>query len=254
MTETSPGRLGVPHQELPRRHAGRRREGRHPRHRSGSSRSASTSAWSIPMTLEPQPWDGESRGELQVAGPWIAREYYNDDRVARVVHRRRLAQDRRRRHRRSRGLHPARRPHQGRREVRRRVDQLGRARERDHGAPRGGRGGRDRRSPPEVVRAPARLRGRQREGERSRRRRSSSSSTVGWPSGGCPTTSCSSTRCRRPRSASSRRRTCVTDSRTTSSRPPELVGCRGVAAADGRPERGRGFAASLYPGARRVRG
>jgi fatty-acyl-CoA synthase len=26
------------------------------------------------------PWDGESRGELQVAGPWVAREYYNDDR------------------------------------------------------------------------------------------------------------------------------------------------------------------------------
>ncbi|MCC6225921.1 MAG: long-chain fatty acid--CoA ligase [Microthrixaceae bacterium] len=25
-------------------------------------------------------WDGESSGELQVAGPWIAREYYNDER------------------------------------------------------------------------------------------------------------------------------------------------------------------------------
>jgi fatty-acyl-CoA synthase len=33
-----------------------------------------------PVTLEPQPWDGTSRGELQVAGPWIARAYYNDDR------------------------------------------------------------------------------------------------------------------------------------------------------------------------------
>jgi fatty-acyl-CoA synthase len=33
-----------------------------------------------PVTLEPQPWDGEARGELQVAGPWIAREYYHDDR------------------------------------------------------------------------------------------------------------------------------------------------------------------------------
>ncbi len=29
---------------------------------------------------ETVPWDGESSGELQVAGPWIAREYYNDDR------------------------------------------------------------------------------------------------------------------------------------------------------------------------------
>jgi fatty-acyl-CoA synthase len=31
-------------------------------------------------TGEPVAWDGEERGELQVAGPWIAREYYNDDR------------------------------------------------------------------------------------------------------------------------------------------------------------------------------
>ena len=29
-----------------------------------------------------QPWDGESSGELQVAGPWIAATYYNDDRAA----------------------------------------------------------------------------------------------------------------------------------------------------------------------------
>ena len=33
-----------------------------------------------PVTLEAKPWDGDSRGELQVAGPWIAREYYNDPR------------------------------------------------------------------------------------------------------------------------------------------------------------------------------
>ena len=31
-------------------------------------------------TDETVPWDGQSRGELQVAGPWVAREYYNDDR------------------------------------------------------------------------------------------------------------------------------------------------------------------------------
>jgi fatty-acyl-CoA synthase len=35
-----------------------------------------------PDTLEEMPWDGEARGELQVAGPWIARSYYNDDRSA----------------------------------------------------------------------------------------------------------------------------------------------------------------------------
>jgi len=33
-----------------------------------------------PESLEAVPWDGEARGELQVAGSWIAREYYNDDR------------------------------------------------------------------------------------------------------------------------------------------------------------------------------
>jgi len=31
-------------------------------------------------TGEELPWDGESQGELQVAGPWIAKEYYNDPR------------------------------------------------------------------------------------------------------------------------------------------------------------------------------
>jgi fatty-acyl-CoA synthase len=34
-----------------------------------------------PATLEKQPWDGETSGELQVRGPWIARTYYNDDRA-----------------------------------------------------------------------------------------------------------------------------------------------------------------------------
>jgi fatty-acyl-CoA synthase len=33
-----------------------------------------------PGTIDEQPWDGESSGELQVAGPWIASAYYNDDR------------------------------------------------------------------------------------------------------------------------------------------------------------------------------
>ncbi|MEE1564844.1 MAG: long-chain fatty acid--CoA ligase, partial [Acidimicrobiales bacterium] len=33
-------------------------------------------------TDEDLPWDGESRGELQVRGPWVARTYYNDDRAA----------------------------------------------------------------------------------------------------------------------------------------------------------------------------
>ncbi|MEZ5374013.1 MAG: long-chain fatty acid--CoA ligase [Microthrixaceae bacterium] len=31
---------------------------------------------------EPVPWDGETQGELQAAGPWITNGYYNDDRSA----------------------------------------------------------------------------------------------------------------------------------------------------------------------------
>jgi fatty-acyl-CoA synthase len=33
-----------------------------------------------PGTADELPWDGEARGELQVAGPWVAASYYNDDR------------------------------------------------------------------------------------------------------------------------------------------------------------------------------
>jgi fatty-acyl-CoA synthase len=33
-----------------------------------------------PGSTEPLPWDGESSGELQVKGPWIAAAYYNDER------------------------------------------------------------------------------------------------------------------------------------------------------------------------------
>jgi fatty-acyl-CoA synthase len=35
-----------------------------------------------PGTDEELPWDGEARGELQAAGPWIAAGYYNDERSA----------------------------------------------------------------------------------------------------------------------------------------------------------------------------
>ena len=33
-----------------------------------------------PGSMEALPWDGESSGELQVRGPWIASQYYNDER------------------------------------------------------------------------------------------------------------------------------------------------------------------------------
>ena len=90
-----------------------------------------------PGTADELPWDGEARGELQVAGPWVAAGYYNDERETELVHRRRLAAHRRRRDDHARRLHPARRPHEGPRQVRRRMDLLGRARERDHGPPAG---------------------------------------------------------------------------------------------------------------------
>jgi fatty-acyl-CoA synthase len=35
-----------------------------------------------PSSGEALPWDGEARGEVQVRGPWIASEYYNDPRGA----------------------------------------------------------------------------------------------------------------------------------------------------------------------------
>src|SRR5699024_5837468 len=34
------------------------------------------------VTGEEVPWDGETRGELQARGPWIAKSYYDDDRSA----------------------------------------------------------------------------------------------------------------------------------------------------------------------------
>ncbi len=33
-----------------------------------------------PGTIDELPWDGEGRGEVQVRGPWIARDYYDDPR------------------------------------------------------------------------------------------------------------------------------------------------------------------------------
>ncbi len=89
--------------------------------------------------------DHDSGGELQVRGPWIARAYYEDpsgdekftdDGWLRTGDVAELE---------ARCVHQARRPHQGPGQVWRRVDLLGRARERRHGAPRRGRGGRDRR-------------------------------------------------------------------------------------------------------------
>jgi hypothetical protein len=73
-----PHRVRVHHQVEPGR-AHRRREGRpahHRRHRVVRRRDAR----GRPRHLEEKPWDGETSGELQVRGPWVIREYYDDER------------------------------------------------------------------------------------------------------------------------------------------------------------------------------
>ena len=92
------------------------------------------------------PWDGESMGELEIRGPWVAAGYYDtpeqadrwtDDgwfKTGDVVS---LHPTR---------LHPDQGPLEGRDQVGRRVDLVGRARERADGAPGGRRGGGDRRA------------------------------------------------------------------------------------------------------------
>ena len=96
--------------------------------------------------------------------------------VARPVPRR-LAAHRRHRLARRPGLHADQRPHQGRHQVRRRVDLLGRARERGDGPPRRGRGGGDRRARRALERAPAGGRGARGRGRTTRPTSCSSSST-----------------------------------------------------------------------------
>ena len=116
---------------------------------------------------EEVPWDGESTGELEVRGPWIACAYYADDERGEV--RRRLAAHRRHRLDRPARARSADRPLEGRHQVRRRVDLLGRPRERADGAPGGPRGGGDRPARRALERAAAGLRGAR--GRRAARRR-----------------------------------------------------------------------------------
>ena len=103
------------------------------------------------------------------------RDYYEDPTPAGEVPRRLAAHRRHRVDRRAR-LHPDLRPLEGRHQVRRRVDLLGRARERADGAPRGRRGGGDRQARRALVRAPARVR-RARGGRRTSRPRSCASTS-----------------------------------------------------------------------------
>ena len=108
------------------------------------------------------------------------------------------------------------RPHQGRHQVGRRVDQLGRARERAHGPPGGGRGGGDRRAAPEVGRAAAGLRRAARGADGHADGAARVPRADGSRSGGCPTRSCSWPPSRAAPPASSSRRRCESSSRTSS--------------------------------------
>ena len=120
---------------------------------------------------EQVPWDGEAMGELEVRGPWVAAAYYDAPESGRPLDRGRLVPHRRHRLDPSARLHPDQGPLEGRDQVGRRVDLVGRARERAHGASRRRRGGGDRGAGRQVGRAPARggraARGRRGDGGRA---------------------------------------------------------------------------------------
>ncbi len=107
--------------------------------------------------------------------------------------RRRLAAHRRHRRGRRERLRADHRSLEGRDQVRRRVDLLGRARERADGPSGRGRGGGDRQARRALGRAPAVLRGAARGRERSAPRSCASTCAAASRSGGCPTSSRSST-------------------------------------------------------------
>ena len=144
------------------------------------------------------PNDGTSVGEFEIRGPWVTGSYYKDEDPAKF-HDGWLRTgdvgtlD-------TPGLHDDLGPHEGRHQVRRRVDLLGRARERRDGPPRRLRGGRHRHPRPEVVRAPAGGRRAEARAARPPRPTWSSSWSTACRAGGCPTSGPSSTRC--PRRAS----------------------------------------------------
>ena len=151
MTETSPVGVGVPHQVDARRRRSTTTAGPNCA-RASASPLVGVEARRRPSRIG-QPDRAAAVGRRhprRAAGPRPVdrRRLPRRPPLARVVHRRRMATHRRRRHHRSPRLHPPGRPHQGRHQVRRRVDQLGRARERAHGPPPGGRGGGRRRRPP----------------------------------------------------------------------------------------------------------
>ena len=149
------------------------------------------------------PWDGDGgrrdRGARAVGdGALLPR------RRAREV-RRRLAAHRRRRQRRRARLHPDHRPHEGRHQVGRRVDLVGRPRERRSWPPGRRRGRGDRRARRAVDGAAAGVRRRATATTPPRPTSCARTSSSASRAGGCPSAGRSSTRSRRRASASSTR-------------------------------------------------
>ena len=97
----------------------------------------------------PVPRDGKTFGDMWVRGNWAASGYFKGEGGDRLDERR-LVPHRRRRHPRYARLHAHHRPHQGRHQVGRRVDQLDRPRERGDGPPGREAGRRHRRLPSQV--------------------------------------------------------------------------------------------------------
>ena len=103
---------------------------------------------------EVQPRDGKSSGRLQIRGPWVIRRYFQDE--TRRLHRRGQLVRHRRRRRHPPLRHDAdHRPLQGRDQVGRRMDQLGRPRKCRGRLPGRRRGGGDRRQASQMGRAAA---------------------------------------------------------------------------------------------------
>jgi len=98
------------------------------------------------------PWDGVSFGALKVRGPWICSEYFRIGKAMRTTMTagsRPAMSDHR-----SARLRRDHRSHEGRDQVRRRVDKLDRAGEHRRGPPGRGRGRRDRRAHPRWAERP----------------------------------------------------------------------------------------------------
>ena len=196
MTEMSPlGTLA----RLKRRHAARGRRGRSSacaRRRATpcrSSRSAHTGDDGAVL-----PWDGATHGRARGARARGSPRRTTTATSRGPLHRRWLVQDGRHRHDRPRGLYHDHRPLERRHQVRRRMDQHGRARKRADGAPGGARSGGLRRAPSQSGTSGRSRRSCSRRGNRPPAK-SCALHLEGRtsPSSGCPTTTSSSRRSRK---------------------------------------------------------